>query len=161
QHLSCKPSLYWYCLGPVTVSLLFPPLANGIDAVVRLPAETKGILRLWGVRRFRRSSQIYVPAALKALLTGLRASATWAGGATVITEGMLGGVDTNDSASTLGHILLRPFSGPAGQASAVVIVTVVLGMLVYAAAFLFQILAERAIFGTILERERTYPIQEW
>ena len=102
---SIKPSTWAYCIGPVTLALLFPPLVNGAAAILRMPIEIKALLRIWQVPAWWRIFRIYLPGAIPDILTGIRTSATWAVGATLITEGLLNGVEGDTL--TLGRFLVR------------------------------------------------------
>jgi len=147
-----------YCIVPVTVGLLFPPLVNGADAVSRLPLELRALLRLWAAPIRWRVFRVYLPAALPSLLTGLRASATWAISGTLITEGLLNGVEGDSS--TLGHFLVRPFSsGDPGKMPSVILISTILGFGVYYLFVLVQFAAERRLLGPAAKVAQTYPLQ--
>ena len=100
QALGIEAPVMVYCLAPVTIGLLFPPLVYGADAVLCLPVEIKALLRLWNAPTGWRIFRVYLPVALPGVLTGIRASATWAIGATLIAEGLLNGVEGDST--TLG-----------------------------------------------------------
>lgn len=126
-----RQPIWVYCLVPVTVALLFPPLACGVDSFLRFPFNLKAMLRLWQAPEWRRIRRIYLPAVAPDVMTGLRTSATWAISATLITEGLLHGIEGDSE--TLGHFLLRPFSSGtvAGRTPTVIIVATLLGFIVY------------------------------
>lgn len=158
RSLELSASITIYCLGPVTLGLLFPPLVYGAEAVLRLSLEIKALLRLWDTPTHWRILHVYLPVALPSVLTGVRTSATWAVSATIITEGMLHGIDGDSS--TLGHLLLRPFSsGAPGRTPAVIIVATVLGFAVYQLFVHLQGFIERWLLGTVVETEQSYPLQ--
>jgi ABC-type nitrate/sulfonate/bicarbonate transport system permease component len=126
-----SPAASSYCVLPVTIALMFPPLANGAGAIRRMPIQLKELLRIWGAPSLWKIRRVYLPLAIPDILTGVRASSTWAVGATLIAEGLLNGV-SGDS-NTLGHFLVRPFSSSAspGRTPAVILIATVLGFLVY------------------------------
>lgn len=158
RTLEIELSAAWYCLLPVTIALLFPPLVNGIEAINRMPIQLKALFRIWNAPTFWRIQQVYLPSAIPDILTGVRTSATWAVGATLITEGLLNGVvgDTN----TLGHALLRPFSsGSPGKTPSVAFVATVLGFAVYMLFDLIQCKIADHLVGKSAVAERDYPLQ--
>lgn len=156
--LGINPSTGWYCVLPVTAALLFPPLVNGAGAINRAPIELKAMLRLWNAPRLSRVRRVYLPLAIPDILTGIRASATWAVGATLIAEGLLNGI-SGDS-STLGHFLMRPFSNSQpGRTPAVIIVATVLGFAVYYLSVVMQQIIEKHLHGNAVIAEVAYPLQ--
>jgi ABC-type nitrate/sulfonate/bicarbonate transport system permease component len=147
-----------YCIPPVTLGLLFPPLVNGADAVSRLPLELRALLRLWAAPIGWRVFRVYLPAAVPSILTGLRTSATWAISGTLIAEGLLNGVEGDSS--TLGHFLVRPFSsGEPGRLPSVIAISTLLGFAVYYLFVLLQTVLERKLLGLAAEVEQSYPLQ--
>lgn len=155
--LGIKPPATVYCIGPVTVGLLFPPLVYGAEAVLRLPVEIKALLRLWRVPHGLRINHIYLPAALPGILTGVRASATWAVGATLVAEGLINGVPGD--ITTLGHDLIHPFSSVVpGRTPAVISLATVLGFAVYYVFDCLQNWLERRLLGAVAEAEQAYPL---
>ena len=157
--LNITSSASWYCLLPVTIALMFPPLANGAGAMRRLPIHLKAMLRLWDAPSLWRIRRVYLPLAIPDILTGIRASATWAIGATLIAEGLLNGV--NGDSSTLGHFLVRPFSSSVspGRTPAVIIIATALGYLVYALFASIQRRIECQLRGATATAEAAYPLQ--
>lgn len=156
RWLKVQPPIPLYCIAPVTLSLLFPPLAYGAAAIARIPIQLKSLMRLWRAPKRYRIWHVYLPAAAPDVLTGLRASATWAVGATLIAEGLLNGVEGDTS--TLGHFLLRPFSsGPAGRITAVVLLSTALGFAVYYLFVVVQSWIERRLLGHAVKHEHAYP----
>jgi NitT/TauT family transport system permease protein len=155
-HLSASAD--WYCLVPVTLALMFPPLVNGVAAMARMPIQFKALFRIWNAPTFWRIWRIYLPFAIPDVLAGLRTSGTWAVGALLITEGLLNGVEGDSD--TLGHFLLRPFSsGPAGRTPAAILVATALGFAVY---YLFTIggrIVEARLYGRTVMSEGAYPLQ--
>lgn len=156
--LEVQPSAAWYCLLPVTAALMFPPLANGAAAIRRCPLQLKGLLRVWRIPRRHRIFRIYLPLALPEVLTGVRASATWAVGATLLAEGLFNGI-AGDNA-TLGHYLMLPFA-PAqpGRTLAVILVATILGFCVYYISVAAQQFIERRLHGREAFAESTYAIR--
>lgn len=156
--LGIQPTTGWYCVLPVTVALLFPPLVNGAGAINRAPIELKAMLRLWNASRLSRVCRVYLPLAIPDILTGIRSSATWAVGATLIAEGLLNGI-SGDS-STLGHFLMRPFSNAQpGRTPTVIVVATVLGFAVYYLSVVMQQIIEKRLYGNAVIAEIAYPIQ--
>lgn len=156
--LGIRPAVDWYCVLPVTVALLFPPLANAAQAVVRMPVQIKGLLRIWNAPTAWRIWWVYIPSAIPDMLTGLRASATWAVAATLIAEGLLNGVEGDST--TLGHALLRPFSSaPPGRTPVVIVIATGLGFAVYALFVQLQRLIENRLLGRMVLAEGAYPLQ--
>jgi len=157
--LRMRPSADWYCLLPVTLALMFPPLANGAEGIARMPIQLKALLRIWSAPSFWRIRRIYLPCAIPDILSGVRTSATWAVGAMLITEGLLNGVegDTN----TLGHSLLRPFSssGHPGKTLTVILIATILGFAVYHLFVILQRLIETNLQGRTAMAEEAYPLQ--
>lgn len=156
--LGIQPTTGWYCVLPVTAALLFPPLVNGAGAINRAPIELKAMLRLWNASRLSRVRRVYLPLVIPDILTGIRSSATWAVGATLIAEGLLNGI-SGDS-STLGHFLMRPFSnGQPGRTPAVIVVATVLGFAVYYFSVVIQQIIEKRLHGNTAIAGVAYPIQ--
>jgi len=156
-HIKELP-LMLYCLGPVTVSLLFPPLVNGADAITRLSIDLKSLLRLWGAPAWARTYRVYIPAAIPQILTGVRTSATWAVGATLLTEGLISAVEGDSS--SLGHYLLRAFSeGTASRTTSVFIIATALAFFVYVLAMLGQRGLEMLMLGRTAITHADYPLQ--
>lgn len=156
--LSLNPSPDWYCLLPVTFSLVFPPLINGAAALARLPVPVKALLRLWKAPSFWRIQRIYLPYVMSDILTGVRASSAWAVGAVLIAEGLMNGV-SGDSA-TLGRSLMTPFTrGQPGQTLTVLIIATLLGFFVYYLFSIFQRWLERLIYGNVSNTHASYPFQ--
>jgi|CXWL01.1.fsa_nt_gi ABC-type nitrate/sulfonate/bicarbonate transport system permease component len=144
--LGIAPSTGWYCVLPVTVALIFPPLVNGAGAIDRAPIELKAMLTLWKPSRLPCVRHVYLPLAIPEILTGIRTSATWAVGATLIVEGLLNGV--NGDSSTLGHFLMRPFSNVVpGRTPTVIVVATVLGFAVYHLSVVMQKIIENRLHG--------------
>ena len=147
-----------FCIIPVALSLIFAPLVNGIGAVTRASVNIKAILRMWDAPPWWRVWRVYLPYAAAEVLTGLRASATWAVGAVLIAEGLVNGV--SGDVLTLGHALIRPFStNPPGQTPAVIIISVILGFAVYWVTAKAQQWIERVIYGRIALDHQSYPLQ--
>jgi len=157
--LGIKPSTGWYCVVPVTIALMFPPLVNGAGAINRVPIELKAMLRLWDASRLSRVRRVYLPLVMPDILTGVRSSATWAVGATLIAEGLIHGV--SGDADTLGHFLMRPFSTSqhAGRTPAAIIVATALGFTVYYLFVWLQAVIERRLYGDVAIAEIAYPLQ--
>jgi ABC-type nitrate/sulfonate/bicarbonate transport system permease component len=148
----------WYCLFPVTVSLAFTPFVNGVGAIRRLPVSLKQLLQIWDMQRFRRIWHIYLPYVLPDVLTGIRASATWAVSAVLITEALVNGVSTESH--TLGRSLALAFSTTTpGRTPTVLLVATVLGFLVYYLFDALQHLLELLLLGKIAEANEKYPLQ--
>jgi ABC-type nitrate/sulfonate/bicarbonate transport system permease component len=147
-----------YCLLPVTLALVFPPLANGAEATAQMPIQLKALSRIWNAPTGWRIWRIYLPCAINDILTGVRTSATWAIGATLITEGLLNGV-VGDSA-TLGHALFRPFSSsaPPGQTPAVIFIATILGFAVYYLFVVLQRCVDYRLRGVTAGKEHDYPL---
>lgn len=149
------PTAYWYCVLPVTIALMFPPLANGAGALRRTLLEVKQLLRLWDVPPYQRIMKVYLPLVLPDVLTGVRSSATWAVSATLVVEALLNGVE--GQMATLGHAFLgKP---PAGLLVSVVAVSSLLGYLLYAAVASLQGIIERRLLGKAAEAADLYPLQ--
>ena len=148
-----------YCVLPVTVALMFPPLANGAGAIRRMPLQLRELLRIWGAPSLWKIRRVYLPLAIPDILTGVRASSTWAVGATLIAEGLLNGV-SGDS-NTLGHYLVRPFSSSAspGRTPAVILIATVLGFLVYLLFVGVQRYWESRLIGDTNPVEISLPLQ--
>jgi ABC-type nitrate/sulfonate/bicarbonate transport system permease component len=148
-----------YCLIPVTIALMFPPLANGAGAIRRMPIQLKELLRVWDAPSSWTIRRVYLPLAIPDILTGVRASATWAVGATLIAEGLLNGVDGDSN--TLGHFLVRPFSSSAspGRTPAVILIAIILGFLVYLLFVGLQRYAEGLLQGDTTHAEAAYALQ--
>ena len=144
---------------PVTVALMFPPLANGAGAIRRMPLQLRELLRIWGAPSLWKIRRVYLPLAIPDILTGVRASSTWAVGATLIAEGLLNGV-SGDS-NTLGHYLVRPFSSSAspGRTPAVILIATVLGFLVYLLFVGVQRYWESRLIGDTNPVEISLPLQ--
>jgi ABC-type nitrate/sulfonate/bicarbonate transport system permease component len=114
----------------------------------------KSMLRLWNPPVFWRITRVYIPNALPDILTGLRASATWAIGATLISEGLLNGIPGDTS--TLGSFLVMPFNAPPGRTPTAIILSTALGFLVY---FIFCFLESKIqlyLLGSAKQTERDY-----
>lgn len=157
--LGIAPSTGWYCVLPVTVALIFPPLVNGAVAINRAPNELKAMLKLWEAPRFSCARHVYIPLVIPDILTGIRASATWAVGATLIVEGLLNGV--NGDSSTLGHFLMQPFSSVVrGRTPAVIVVVTVLGFAVYYLSVVMQKTIENRLHGNAAIVEVVNPLQD-
>lgn len=147
-----------YCLGPVTVSLLFPPLVNGAEAVYRLSIDMKYMLRLWSVPPWRRVWRVYLPVAIPEIMTGLRTSATWAVGATLITEGLMSGIE--GSSESLGYLLIRAFStGLTERTTTVLLAATMLAFLVYGLVAMIQRKLELKVLGKTAVSHADYPLQ--
>lgn len=146
---------YAYALMPAAISLVFPPLANGIKAAHRITPEVKQMLRLWGIGRWRRVLQVYLPIVTPEVLTGIRSSATWAVGATLVVETMLNGVP--GSSDTLGVMLVG--DGTPSLRLVAVAVSCALGYLVYATFVMLQGAIERRLHGQASEAIDNYPLQ--
>lgn len=149
-----------YCVVPVTLALMFPPLVNGASAINRTPVQLKAMLRLWSAPRLWRIRRVYLPLALPDVLTGIRSSATWAVSATLIAEGLLNGA--TGSTDTLGHALMRPFSNSThpGQTPAVIAISIALGFAVYYLFASVQSRIEERLHGDAILRQAAYPLQE-
>ena len=156
--LNLSPSASSYCFFPVTVALMFPPLANGAGAIRRIPINLKAMLRLWDCPSLWRIRRVYIPLAIPDILTGVRASSTWAVGATLIAEGLLNGV--NGDSKTLGHFLVRLFSSSVlpGRTPAVIVIATLLGFLVYFMFAVIQRYAEKRLRGDVAAAEAEYPL---
>jgi ABC-type nitrate/sulfonate/bicarbonate transport system permease component len=154
-----SPAASSYCVLPVTVALMFPPLANGAGAIRRMPLQLRELLRIWGAPSLWKIRRVYLPLAIPDILTGVRASSTWAVGATLIAEGLLNGV-SGDS-NTLGHYLVRPFSSSAspGRTPAVILIATVLGFLVYLLFVGVQRYWESRLIGDTNPVEISLPLQ--
>jgi ABC-type nitrate/sulfonate/bicarbonate transport system permease component len=159
SYLSIRPTVTLYCLAPVTLSLLFPPLAAGSSALLRVPYEAKVLMCLWATPTWDRIWRVYFPLTIPSLLTGLRTSATWTIAATLIAEGMLNGVEGDTG--TLGHYLIRPFgrSGAEGRFVALVLVSTILGFSVYWGFVFLQQYIERYLLGGAAQKEQSFPLQ--
>lgn len=152
-----EPSTAVYSLAPVTLSLMFPPLVFGARNIGRTQIQLKSLLRLWEAPAWWRIARVYVPGALPDILTGLRTSATWAVGATLISDGLLDGVALNSR--TLGHLLVRPFSAaPPGQTPTVIAIATFLAFAVYYIMILVQHTVERRLLGMIAQAEEAYSL---
>lgn len=150
-----SPGTSIYSLAPVTISLVFPPLVYGAKGTQRLQIQIKALLRIWQAPTFLRITRVYIPGALPDILTGLRVSATWAVGATLISDGLLDGVAMNER--TLGHLLVRPFStAPSGQTPAVIAIATMLAIGVYFAFRYVQAFLERKLNGDSVRIEGAY-----
>ena len=149
-----------YSLAPVTLSLIFPPLVYGANSIMRTQIQIKSLLRLWQAPIWWRIFRVYLPKALPDILTGLRTSATWAIGATLISEGLFDGVEVNKR--TFGHLLVRPFSSstPLGQTLTVIILSTVLAFGVYYLFGGIQLFVERRLLGTVVRAENDYSLQD-
>lgn len=147
----------WYCFIPVSVALFFPPLVYGIKGVRDIDSSMKGLLRIWGAPQGWRIKRIFLPEVLPHIMTGLRASSTWAVSATLITEGLVHGVVGSEY--SIGKHLMRPFSGSVhpGQTLTLIIVATLLGLLVYLVTGRVQVYTQKRI-GSAREQERNYPI---
>jgi ABC-type nitrate/sulfonate/bicarbonate transport system permease component len=158
RALSFTPRADVYCLLPVTLALVFPPLANGAEAIAQMPIQLKALSRRWNAPSSWRIRRIYLPCAINDILTGVRASATWAVGATLITEGLLNGVEGDSD--TLGHALLRPFSSSAhpGKTPAVILIATILGFAVYYLFVVLQRRVDRRLRGITAGKERDFPL---
>ena len=157
KSLNATLSAGWYCLLPVTVALMFPPLANGAGAISRMPFHLKAMLRLWDAPSFWRIRHIYLPLAMPDILTGVRTSATWAVSATLITEGLLNGVDGDSK--TLGHFLVRPFSSSSSPGTTPsIIISSLLGFLVYLMFVIIHRSAGNRLQGKSATAEEEYPL---
>lgn len=158
KTLGITVNAHWYCVFPVTLALMFPPLANGAGAINRAPLQLKELLRLWAAPPFWRIRRVYLPLVLPDILTGVRSSATWAVGATLITEGLLNGVEGDST--TLGRALMRPFSaGEPGKTLSVLLIASALGYLLYAMVVRLQEVLERWLLGQATEAADAYPLQ--
>jgi NitT/TauT family transport system permease protein len=157
--LNISPGASSYCLLPVTVALMFPPLANGAGAIRRVPIQLNELLRIWGAPSAWKIWRVYLPLAIPDILTGVRASSTWAVGATLIAEGLLNGV--NGDSNTLGHYLVRPFSSSAspGRTPSVILIATVLGFLVYLLFVGVQRYWESHLIGDTKPLEVSLPLQ--
>jgi len=149
----------WYCFVPVSIALFFPPLAYGIKGVRDINSAMKGLLRIWNAPQRWRITRVFLPGAVPHILTGLRVSSTWAVAATLITEGFVFRVGSDDKYS-IGRWLMTPFSGssPAGQTATLLIVATLLGFLVYCAMSLVEWFILMRFLGIAAEKERQYPI---
>lgn len=147
------------CIAPVSLSLTFTPLVNGIAAAHRIPFSLRALLRLWDAQPLQRIWRIYLPYVMGDILTGIRASATWAVGAVLIAEGMVNRVV--GSSDTLGHKLIRPFTSgnPVGETLSVIIISTALGYAVYRITVMFHSLCERGIYGEATTAQQAYPLQ--
>lgn len=158
RFFDLQPSPYIYCIVPVTLSLVFTPLVSGIGAIERMPVPLKALLRLWDAPPYWRIRRVYLLYAMAEILTGIRASATWAVGSVLIAEGLTNGV-AGDTL-TLGNALMRPFSSVRpGQTPTVILVATILGFLVYLLFHWLQSRAERALFGKATAANQGYPLQ--
>jgi len=120
--------------------------------------QIKSLLRLWGASTWWRIRRVYIPQAVPDILTGLRTSATWAVGATLISDGLLDGVAVNDK--TQGHLLSRPFSTTTlGQTLAVIIISTSLSFGVYVMFWGAQRIGERRLLGPVIHSEEAYSLQ--
>jgi hypothetical protein len=79
-------------------------------------------------------------------------------GATLIAEGLLNGV--NGDSNTLGHFLVRPFSSSVlpGRTPAVIVISTLLGFLVYFLFAVIQRYAEKRLRGEVAAAEAEYPL---
>ena len=152
-------SFVWYCFVPVSVALFFPPLAYGIKGVRDINSTMKGLLRIWNAPQGWRIRHVFLPGALPHILTGLRVSSTWAVAATLITEGLVFGVGSDDKCS-IGHWLMTPFSTTpvAGQTPTLLIVVTLLGFAVYCLMGLVEWFTLTRFLGIAAKKEREYPI---
>ena len=141
----------------MAISLAFTPLINGVNALNRMPIDLKALMRIWSAPQFWRITNIYIPYILSDVLTGLRASSTWAVGAVLIGEGMVNGV-SGDSV-TLGHALISPFSANApGKTPVVITVAILIGFYVYRLSGTFQSFIERKVYGKSSEQNSAYTL---
>lgn len=154
--LGVRPPADWFCVLPVTLGLMFPPLINGAAAVLRMPIQVRAILRLWNAPAWWRIRRVYLPYAIPDILAGVRASATWAVGSTLIAEGMVNGV--SGSNNTLGYLLLRPFSN-GSKTTAVIIISTFLGYAVYRISGVIHHIIQKRLLGEIDLNEAAYPLQ--
>ena len=155
-----KASADWYCLIPVTIALLFPPLINGAGAISRMPVQLKEMFRIWDAPSRWRAQRVYLPFAIPDVLTGIRASATWAISATLIAEGLVNGVDRDTA--TLGHSLMRAFSSTSefrGKTLSILLIATFLGFVVYVAFAIVQWKIEKWLIGHTAIAEAAYPLQ--
>src|SRR5216684_4628591 len=152
------PWIILNCVGPVTLSLLFPPIVWGADDILNTAVQMKSLLRIWQAPVNWRIRHIYQPAGLHGVLAGVRISATWAVVASLITEGLLSGVP--GQGMTLGQRLMRPFSSSPqkGQTVAVILVSVILGFGVYSVAYLIERRVNRLVYGNQVVTDREYPL---
>ncbi len=155
--LHLRPAADWYCILPVTLALAFPPLVNGAAAIARMPIQIKALFRIWNAPAFWRIWRVYLPYAIPDILTGVRASSTWAVGATLIAEGLVNGV--GGDSTTLGHALIIPFQMPKGKTPVVILIATVLGYAVYVLFDGVQRRIEKRLQGKAAIGEKDYPIQ--
>lgn len=155
-RLSVEPGTGAYSLLPVTISLLFPPLVYGANGIIRMQIELKALLRLWNPPRLWRIRSVYFPVALPDILTGLRTSATWAVGATLISDGLIDGVATDQR--TLGHLLMRPYSSnnADGQVLAVIVISTSLALAVYLVVVWIQLYTEHYLHGSAADADKAF-----
>jgi ABC-type nitrate/sulfonate/bicarbonate transport system permease component len=146
-----------YSVAPVTISLIFPPLVYGAKSIIRTQIQVKSLLKIWNAPRWWRIAHVYIPSAIPDILTGLRASAAWAIGATLISDGLLVGIELD--ARTLGHLLTRPFSSsPPGQTPSIILISTVLAFAVYELFKLVQGNIERRILGSSAQTEEAHSL---
>jgi NitT/TauT family transport system permease protein len=157
EALNLRPSADWYCIVPVTLALVFPPLVNGAGAIARMPIQLKALFRVWDAPAFWRIWRVYLPYAIPDVLTGIRASSTWAVGATLIAEGLVNGV--GGDSRTLGHALIIPFQMPPGKTPVVILIATVLGYAVYVLFAEVQRRIENRLQGEAVVGEKGYRIQ--
>jgi NitT/TauT family transport system permease protein len=155
--LGIQPSADWFCVLPVTVGLMFPPLVNGTSAILHMPLQVKALLRMWNAPKKWRTWKVYIPYAIPQILSGVRASATWAVGATLIAEGMLNGVSKSNN--TLGYFLIRPYSSNNVRTTAVIIISSFLGYAVYWISGAIERYIQKRLLGQIDIDESGYPLQ--
>jgi|GEM_PF-5816249 len=147
-----------FCIIPVALSLVFAPLVYGINGINQAPLVMKAMLRIWNAKPWWRIWRVYLPYITSDVMTGLRASATWALGAVLIAEGLMNGVDGDSQ--TLGRSLIRPFSGnQPGQTVAVIIVSIALGFLVYYVTKRLHEAMEQRLYGEPWANHQLYPLQ--
>jgi ABC-type nitrate/sulfonate/bicarbonate transport system permease component len=147
-----------YCLAPVAFALSIAPLVTGVGAINRAPIDMKRLMRLWDATPGWRVHNVYLPFVFADILTGARASATWAVSAVLVAEGMMNGVEGDRA--TLGHSLIKPFSGnEKGETVVVIIASTVVGFACYWIACHIQKRLERWIYGTTAVDHNSYPLQ--
>jgi ABC-type nitrate/sulfonate/bicarbonate transport system permease component len=158
KTLNIDLGLFVYCLIPVSIALFFPPLVYGIKGVRDIDSSMKANLRLWGINQKKRIQKIYMPHIVPHILTGVRVSSTWAIVATLITEGLIYGVE--GSKYSLGRGLFLPFSSmqPNGKTPTLIIISTLLGFTVFFLTGLIQKKIQNRIYGFVLEQEENYPI---
>lgn len=148
--------IFFYTIPPISIALFFTPLINASRAVYDLDFELKALVRIWNLPKKDNIKKIYFPIALPYLLTGIKINASWAIVATLISEGMLVGIPGYKS--TLGYVLMQPFSSSKekGELLAVVLVATFLGFALYYITAYLQRKLEIKLLGYSTVQKKLY-----